>query len=71
MVLSKNSTKRGPCKECPWSKLDRHSLKWPSYVEKMNASNLIINSLHKCHMIDHKVWEKPYYDNVCIGSLNK
>jgi len=62
-------TTREQCKGCPWANKDAHSLKWPTYVEKMNVSGLIENCQHRCHEIDKNVWDKPDSTNVCIGSL--
>lgn len=70
MSLNKKIINRKNCKECPWTNSDNHSLKWPSYVQKMSSINLIQNNQHRCHMIDNNVWCKPNTSNVCIGSLN-
>jgi hypothetical protein len=60
---------RKPCKECPWSNNNQHSIKFRSYVDKMKSLGKIEN--HKCHMISKDVWgyqSDINIKNVCIGS---
>ena len=62
---------RKPCKECPWTKDNPHSVKFRDYSEKMESIGKIEN--HSCHMINKDVWGyKTEIDNnnVCVGSLN-
>jgi len=62
---------RKPCKSCPWKNDNDHSLKFRTYVKKMQSIGKIEN--HSSHMINKDVWGyKTNIDekNVCIGSLN-
>ena len=62
---------RKPCKSCPWTNENEHSLKFRNYSEKMISIGKIEN--HSCHMINKDVWGyKTIIDNknVCVGSLN-
>ena len=51
---------RKNCKECPWQNENQHSLKFRTYVEKMQSMGKIES--HKCHMISSDVW--GYHSNV-------
>ena len=66
---------RTPCKECPWTKDNPHSISWPDYVNKMESIGQIQSKKHACHMITKDTWgyDNPIdNNNVCIGSqLNK
>lgn len=60
---------RKPCKECPWTNTNQHSIKFISYFDRIK-SVLKINT-HKCHMISSDVWgyqSEIDEKNVCIGS---
>jgi hypothetical protein len=66
-----NSCKK-PCKECPWINENSHSLKFRTYVDKMNKLGKIEN--HKCHMVSNDVWgykSEVNSKNVCIGSKQR
>lgn len=61
---------RKPCKSCPWTNNNGHSLKFRTYVDKMREIGKTEN--HKCHMISNDVWgyKSDITDkNVCVGSL--
>jgi hypothetical protein len=63
---------RKPCKECPWTKENRHSKDWPEYVKKMESIGKLKNKKHACHMITQDTWgykESITENNVCIGSI--
>lgn len=67
-------TERKPCKECPWTNQNRHSLKFRNYVEKMNSIGKIKNYQHACHMITSDVWglkTKINKNNICKGTCKK
>lgn len=60
---------RNPCKECPWTNQNPHSLKFRQYVAKVKSVSGIEN--HSCHMINKDVWGSKTEineKNVCIGS---
>ena len=60
---------RNPCKECPWTNQNTHSLKFRKYTEKVRSVSVIEN--HSCHMINKDVWGSKTVineKNVCIGS---
>jgi hypothetical protein len=62
---------RNPCKECPWTKDNPHSKKFPSYVKSIESIGKIKDNEHACHMITKDIW--GYSDdindnNVCIGA---
>ncbi len=54
---------RKPCKECPWTRSDGHSLKFRGYAEKMEE---IGSKGHACHMLTSDVWN-PTDKNQCAG----
>ena len=60
---------RNPCKECPWTNNNPHSLKFRQYVDKVKSVSVTEN--HSCHMINKDVWglnTEINEKNVCIGS---
>ena len=60
-----------PCKECPWSNDNQHSIKFRTYADKMRKLGRIEN--HKCHMISSDVWgyhSEINSNNVCQGHKN-
>lgn len=59
---------RKSCKECPWKGTNSHSIKFRTYVEKMEK---IGRNKHKCHMISSDVWgyKTPVNENnICVGN---
>lgn len=59
---------RKPCKSCPWTNNNQHSLKFRTYVEKMRSINKTEG--HKCHMISSDIWgyqSELNGKNICIG----
>lgn len=67
-LSSSGEIKRERCKSCPWYNDNGHSQRWKKYAKKMQSVGLT-DGTHRCHELDHKVWDKPNSHNVCIGSL--
>jgi len=62
---------RKPCKECPWTKENAHSKKFPSYVKSIEKIGKIKDKKHGCHMITKDIWgykSEINDENVCVGA---
>lgn len=64
--------KRQICRECPWKNKNSYSLKFITYVDKMQKIGKI--EVHKCHMLSNDVWgykTEINSKNICIGSKQR
>lgn len=63
--MSKNSTCKKQCKECPWKKenSNQHNNMITEFSNKHNKK-------HNCHMIDPKLWDIKNEKNVCRNFSN-
>ena len=63
---------RKSCAQCPWTNTQSHSLKFRTYVEKMQKLKRIEG--HKCHLVSSDVWgfvSPVNKENICIGQSSQ